>query len=579
MSDESMRADENRETALVREVTQRMRLRPDAVFDVEHPERLVPLLPVQELLFAVQEMGVVDAGDLVALAAPAQVQAFLDLSLWARDRVEPEETGEWLTMLLELDDPVFAQKIKALDPELLGTILRKYVEVYDRDLSIVPELDMAPYTTPDTFFDLLPKFPEPDPETGEYDAHWEPESDPRFPMVTRLMDKLYRTDPEQARALLMETASSTTSELEELAYRWRSGRLADLGYEPYAEALEILQFLDPSELKNRLSTPDPAPVPRDPEDPATLGGVLLEPHGGDSGETFLAACLETLTPEDMDRVTLGYTFLANRIAAATLIQPGDIDQMAEVLTRARQGLNLGLEYLTRRKPEAATEVFAKVPVSMVFRVGHSLTLQLQRLVTALGRAGRLSLASRGFTLLEGPWRELALGLTERFPRLTCAFDAEKPGDGFRPILGLADLLHATQLVEDLSAQWPLCFLGLKFELDWLAPSGLEGCRPSEPGAVRLGDLFRTAAVRHLQARGLKVIPLQADELENATATIREKATDPNAWAEELAETVTQLLVEASAAPPKRLARILVSWLAPLVDNPPEEHVLQRLSQP
>ena len=38
--------------------------------------------------------------------------------------------------------------------------------------------------------------------------------------------------------------------------------------------------------------------------------------------------------------------------------------------------------------EAAAEVFAKVPVSMVFRVGHSLTLQLQRLVTALVRAGR-----------------------------------------------------------------------------------------------------------------------------------------------------------------------------------------------
>ncbi len=41
--------------------------------------------------------------------------------------------------------------------------------------------------------------------------------------------------------------------------------------------------------------------------------------------------------------------------------------MAEVLTRTRRALNLGLEYLTRRKLETATEVFAKVPVLMIFR--------------------------------------------------------------------------------------------------------------------------------------------------------------------------------------------------------------------
>lgn len=546
------------------------------MFDVEKPEQVVPLLPVQELLFAIQEMGVSDAGDLVALATPTQMRAFLDLSLWARDRLEPDETDDWLTMLLELEDDDFLEKLQGLDPELLGTILRKYAEVYDPQLQPVPELDMAPYVTPDTFFVVLPRIPELDPETGEFDPDWDPVGDPRFLTVTRLLDKLYRVDPEMARALVMETASSTTSELEELAYRWRSGRLADLGYEPYAEALEILQFLDPSQLMDRLSTPDPAAPPRDPEDPVTLGGVLLEPYVADGEEAFLSACLETLGPEDLDRVTMGFTFLANRIAAATLTRPGDVDQMGEVLTRARQGLNLGLEFLTRRRSDAAVEVFAKMPVSMVFRVGHSLTLQLQRLVTALGRTGRLSLATRGFTLLEGSWRELAKGLTERFPQVTRAFD-DVPQPGFRPILGLADLLHTTELVEDLSGQWPLCFLGLKFELDWLTPAGLKGCRPSEPGAIRLGDLFRTAALRWSLGAELRVIPLEAAELEKTAPTVTEKAADLDAWTEELAREVTRILEDAEHDPPARLRRILRTWLAPLSTEPLAGLVLQRLS--
>ncbi len=565
--------------SLVAEVAHRIRLRPDAMFDVDEPERLVPLLPVQELLFAIEEMGVMDSGDLLALTTPAQVQAFLDLSLWARDRVDPEEATDWISVLLDLEDEVFAEKLRGLDQELLSTLIRKYVQVYDPALQIVPEQEMAPYTTPDTFFEVLPKAPEPDPDTGEIDPGWEPESDPRFPMITRLLDKLYRVDPDYGRAIVMEAASSTTSELEELAYRWRSGRLADLGYEPYADALEILQFLDPGRLGDRFEKPDPAAPPRDPDDPVTLGGGLLEPHGATGAEPFLEACLESLDPEDLARITFGFTFLANRVAAATLTRPGDADQMAQVLSRCRQRLNLGLEYLTRRQPGRASAIFSKLPVSLVFRVGHSLTLGLGRLVATLGHAGKLSLASRGFTLLEGGWLELARGLSERFPRLTRAFD-EEPAEGFRPILSMGDLLHATELLEDLGAQWPLCFVGLGFEPSWLTPEGLRGLRPEEPGAVRLGDLLRTAAARHLLGQDLEVIPLSQEEVHRVSHVLRSATREgggTSALIKEIEAEVRQRLEGASITAPPRLERILRAWLTPLLSAPIEGLLLTRPS--
>lgn len=560
--------------ALVRDVTRRMRRRPDAVFELESPERIVPLMPVQELLFAIQEIGVRDAGDLVGLATPAQLRSFLDLSIWVRDRIEPDETEDWVSMLLELDDDDFLVKMNGLDLELLGTTLRTFCEVCDPQLQPVPELDMAPYTTPDTFFLVFPRTPEPDPETGVIDEDWDPEADDRFPLMIKLIDKLYRTDPDLARHLIMETASSTTSELEELSYRWRSARLADLGYEPYSDALEILQFLDPAKLTARIPPPDPPAPTRDPEDTVSLGGVLLEPWTSGAEETYLSACLETLSVEETDRVTQGYTFLANRLAAATLVRPGSVEEMREVLTRARRGLNLGLEYLTRRKPAAAAEVIARVPVTTVFRVGHSLTLQLQRLVNALGRAGRLSLSRRGFTLLESPWRELAEGLTRRFPELTRGFDeppaavsppAVSPSEGFRPLLSLADLLSATQLVEDLSALWPLCFVALDISPAWLTDEGLAGCKPSEPGAVRLGDLFRTAAVRHLLGEGLTVAPLTVEQREAARPKLREQTSGANlvSWAADLGRELSARFRSKELEPPPRLERVLTHWLQPL----------------
>jgi hypothetical protein len=76
--------------------------------------------------------------------------------------------------------------------------------------------------------------------------------------------------------------------------------------------------------------------------------VLLEPWTAGAEESFLAACLETLTVEETDRVTQGFTFLANRLAAATLVKPGSVEEMREVLARARRtgaAPNLGLEYL------------------------------------------------------------------------------------------------------------------------------------------------------------------------------------------------------------------------------------------
>src|SRR5207244_1676699 len=100
--------------------------------------------------------------------------------------------------------------------------------VYDLSLDEAPpeEPEGHLYPTPDRFFllDVLG-----DGETQK--------------SVERLIDWLYRADLELARRVVMSAKWEQPTDLEEWSYRWRQGRMADLGFVDYYEALGIYRYL------------------------------------------------------------------------------------------------------------------------------------------------------------------------------------------------------------------------------------------------------------------------------------------------------------------------------------------------
>lgn len=561
---------------VIAEASQIARRRPQALFDLEQPQEVIPLLPVQDLLFAIESIGLSDATDLVALCSPEQVQAFLDLTVWRGLELEPVKLKEWLQVLLDLDGSDLIRHLRGLDPELIQASLRHLCAVVDPQLQPVPETEATYYETPDTYFLLVPQPPadEPDQESVDESERWDPLADDRFPLAVRLVEAMYRQDARLARAFLMEAASCTTSELEHDASRFRAGRLSDLGYEAWDEAAEVLAPVEPAAVAREAGAAAAVrPAPRD-GDVAERGGIRIEAYV-ERGETpLLHDAIERLTTEERDRATLGFTHLANRIAAATFCPPGEPAAMAEVLGRARRGLQLGLEFVSRAREEPPRDVLARVPVVRLFQAGHGLTLRLQRLVSTLVRSGRVSLARRGFTLLDPPWRELAEGLSLRFPELCRGLDPV-PAEGFRPFLTLADVAAAAEAVEDLGALWPLCFVGLGMSPAWLTAAGLRGCQPSGPGAVRLGDLFRTAAVRQLLGAPLAVEPLDPAAVGRARERLRALQERPDEGQGSVTAAVLAALAGRAYPPPTRLERIVRLWLAPLAPDRLESLVLTR----
>ena len=63
--------------------------------------------------------------------------------------------------------------------------------------------------------------------------------------MQRFFDDLYRGDLDFARVVITAARWDGGTEAEEQAYRFRSGRMADLGYIDYYEALKVYMLVDP----------------------------------------------------------------------------------------------------------------------------------------------------------------------------------------------------------------------------------------------------------------------------------------------------------------------------------------------
>src|SRR5262249_15318018 len=148
---------------------------------------------------------------------------FLDLDVWNRHELNSERMTEWLGTLVELGPDKLLSATRELDPELLALWVSRHATIYDLTLEEdAPEDTTNPLLqTPDRYFVIEIT------ATGD-----------EARTVERFLDLLYRADMDSARKLLMAARSEPASELEEMGYRWRSGRMADLGFVDYYEALE-----------------------------------------------------------------------------------------------------------------------------------------------------------------------------------------------------------------------------------------------------------------------------------------------------------------------------------------------------
>lgn len=452
--------------------------RMDALLESADPAAAVAALSVPDFYFLVKEVGLADAGDLVELATPQQIRGCLDLEVWDRDRVQLEAAAPWLLSVIEAGPEKLAETWAGLDAELRALFLARSAIVIDHSMGEeLPDDEERPaFSTPDTFFTVV--------VTAEREDE--------IRLVYRLIDDLYRVDQELARHTLLSSRSELQSELEEMSYRWRSGRMADLGYADFYEALEVFRPLDPDSVRTDEATAEPREAAATDEARAAgLPAPVAEPIAG----TFLARALEQVADAaEAERLETALVHLVNRVLSALRIRPGDEEGVRSATAAAAATLSIGLEHLCAGRVDRAPAALAAVSLTRLHRLGHSLILRL-------GRMARL-LAPRSLTAGE-PSQSVLEAMLRARPLFPTALD-DPPGADLRAFRQMADLRRVAAHLTDLAARIALAdALGV----DLLAVAQAPEPRPE------LDDHVRTALARRLAGGELDAAPLEPDELD------------------------------------------------------------------
>jgi hypothetical protein len=443
----------------------------DALLSADDAAAAIAALSPSEIFELVHEVGFEDAADLIHLATPAQIQGCFDLDGWTKDELDVAPFQPWLSSLMDAGFEKLGEVWRELDAELRALILQRQVKVYDVTLGEEPAEDNEGQiiATVDTFFmlELL----------GDDDSQ-------RF--VMRLIDDLYRADGGLARHTIMSARSEPPAELEENSYRWRSGRLADLGYVDFYDALDLFRPLEPVQVQIGEGSQDHI-LGEDTRLPVAVAEQVI-------GRSFLARALAAIAdPAEAERLEAGLMVLVNKVLAAGRAKPGQAEVVRRGALYATATLSLGLETLARGDVDRATHALGSIALERLFRVGYTVTQKLARLAVAL--------APRSVTA-GSPVKELVAALCSPRPLFACAAD-DPPVAGVRPFESAADLRRAGELLTGLTVRIALVE---RLGVDVVAAAQAPEPRPS------LDDHIRTALARAVVGGELRGEALSQPEL-------------------------------------------------------------------
>lgn len=524
----------------------RGRRRMDALLAADDPEAAVAALPATELYQIIADVGLSEAGELVALATPEQLRGCLDIEVWDRDQLQTEALVPWLQALVETGYEKLGQVWEKLDPELTALTLQRFTRIYDLTLEEQPPEDAEGplLRTPDTFFVIEVRAEDGDTAT----------------LVQRLIDDLYRADPTGvlARHTIMAARSEPTAELEEMSYRWRSGRMSDLGYVDYYEALQVFRPLDPASVRIGEGTEDrfapDRPDTDDPEQVATSFGLMPAAVAeGVLGASFLARAMDRIDdPDEIARLEIAVMVLVNNVLAAMRVPPADLEAVRHGAQHAAATVSLGLEALSQGDLERAAQALRSVSLARLHRLGHTLTLRLARMARAL--------APRAVAASERDGAVLAALLRQR-PWYSTALD-EAPGAGgvdeARPFASMDDIRRVAEALTKLALRIAVVdALGV----DLMALAERPAPRPT------LDDYVRTALVRAALGQPFAATPLEPSDILALCRTGLAQGRLTPAARDAAAQAVLASLDRAQVTAGRHfLAGLLDAWLADIEDR-------------
>jgi hypothetical protein len=311
---------------------------------------VIPHIPPAELCFTMKAVGLADAAWLLEYATPEQSVAALDLDAWNGNELDRATASEWIEAFARTSQDAQLRALEALDAELLVLALRDRIGVEQQ-----PD-EHEGWSPPDGSQTLEGKF-----------HYWALRDDDDLAAITTLLKTLFERAYWTYFRLMLAVRWELTSDSEEWALRWRTGRLQDLGFPTWDEAMQIYRFLGPEQ--RRALPPEVRPL--------EIGEWQLPvwipqlPETGGPGDRIFRAI--GALPDDARRASFfAFIALANRVAVADRLPLGDADSTPNAIAKAARIASEGLAHIATEHALTDTEVLQRASLEHLFRVGANL---------------------------------------------------------------------------------------------------------------------------------------------------------------------------------------------------------------
>jgi hypothetical protein len=470
----------------------------DLILSAPEAERLVQSFSPETLYYTLKEIGSADAGDLLSLALPQQVQSLFDLDCWSKDRPNFERMREWIEALSEAGRRRMADGLMQLDMEMVALLLRGYIKVHRLDDPSASE----------------------DPPSNRYvqfDEHYLIEfvrNDAITQHISDFLEEAFERDYNYFAGLMEEIYWGVAAELEEQAYQFRCSRLADRGFPDYYEAQDVFAYISPRDfLKIREGYIRPSREDLLDDDEVVAPGMAPVIADGDNS-LFNAALTAGFAAQGKRQLRSEMAMVSNQVLVARAVDFGDLDAVRVAVEMTHNYLNLGLENLAAGELATAIEHLRDTPLKLLFRLGVSLTIDLRsRSEAAMRKLGLTAGRSREIPYLDTPYREALGGFLARQPQFFAGLDRSGSVE-MRDFRTMRDL-HLAYGVLDQIESIPEVFRAL-LDLDVAGARFRAAIAGSE---IRLSQVLLTALVRMAMDGALAVVPIEASRLGEMRAAV------------------------------------------------------------
>jgi hypothetical protein len=213
-------------------------------------------------------------------------------------------------------------------------------------------------------------------------------------------------------------------------------RLAEKGFLPFEEAIEIYQYLKPESLRKKPPS-DRVLEQRSDQHPAPVSISLLI-----QGQDLFHASLQQIDDLSlMEKLQREFAAMCNQIISADSLAVRDKEVLTGVVRKACGYLSIGLDRITGGNVSQAAGLLQSIPLTLVFRVGYGSALELKWKAEKWIKQSWFGKQSLDLGFWGEDWGGTLEGLLKKKPLFHTGMPGSEPYREFRTLEEIAAYQH------------------------------------------------------------------------------------------------------------------------------------------